>query len=33
MIKAIIRKIAFRTGKLHGLYVRLCGPGGDEYAA
>jgi hypothetical protein len=33
MIKAIIRKIAFRTGRLHGLYVRLCAPGGDEYAS
>ncbi len=33
MIKAIIRKIAFRTGRLRGLYVRLCAPAGDEYAS
>jgi acetyltransferase-like isoleucine patch superfamily enzyme len=33
MIKAIIRKIAFRTGRLRGLYVRLCAPGGYEYAS
>lgn len=33
MIKTIIRKIAFRTGRLHGLYVRLCTPAGDEYAS
>jgi acetyltransferase-like isoleucine patch superfamily enzyme len=33
MIKAIVRKIAFRTGRLHGLYIRLCAPGGYEYAS
>jgi acetyltransferase-like isoleucine patch superfamily enzyme len=33
MIKAIIRNIAFKTGRLHGLYVRLCAPGGAEYAS
>jgi acetyltransferase-like isoleucine patch superfamily enzyme len=33
VIKAIIRKIAFRTGRLHGLYIRLCAPAGDEYAS
>jgi acetyltransferase-like isoleucine patch superfamily enzyme len=33
VIKAIIRKIAFSTGRLHGLYVRLCHPAGDEYAS
>ena len=33
MITAIIRKIAFRTGRLHGLYIRLCSPGGAEYAS
>jgi acetyltransferase-like isoleucine patch superfamily enzyme len=32
MIKTIIRRIAFKTGRLHGLYVRLCRPSGDEYA-
>jgi hypothetical protein len=33
MIKAVIRKIAFRTGRLHGLYLWLCAPHGDEYAS
>lgn len=33
MIKEIIRRIAFKTGRLHGLYVRLCAPGGYEYAS
>jgi acetyltransferase-like isoleucine patch superfamily enzyme len=33
MIRAIIRKIAFKTGRLHRVYIRLCNPAGDEYAA
>jgi len=33
MISAIIRRIAFKTGKLHGLYIRFCSPSGDEYAS
>ncbi len=32
MLKTILRKIAFKTGRLHGLYVRYCDPDGDEYA-
>ncbi len=32
MIRGLIRRIAFRTGRLHGLYLRLCRPSGDEYA-
>lgn len=32
MFRALIRRIAFRTGRLHGLYLRLCRPSGDEYA-
>lgn len=33
MFRAAIRKIAFKTGRLAGLYIRLCKPGGHEYAA
>jgi acetyltransferase-like isoleucine patch superfamily enzyme len=32
MIRGLIRKIVFRTGRLHGLYLRICRPSGDEYA-
>jgi acetyltransferase-like isoleucine patch superfamily enzyme len=32
MFRVLIRRIAFRTGRLHGLYLRLCRPSGDEYA-
>jgi acetyltransferase-like isoleucine patch superfamily enzyme len=32
MIRSLIRKIVFRTGRLHGLYLRICRPSGDEYA-
>ena len=32
MIRGLIRRIAFRTGRLHGLYLRVCHPSGDEYA-
>ncbi|WP_263355494.1 acyltransferase [Acidicapsa acidisoli] len=32
MIRGLIRRIAFRTGRLHGLYLRICRPLGDEYA-
>ena len=32
MISRIIRAIAFKTGRLHGLYIRFCHPTGDEYA-
>jgi hypothetical protein len=32
MFKNLIRKIAFRTGRLTSLYLKLCGPGGTEYA-
>ena len=32
MIRGLIRRIAFRTGRLHGLYLRVCRPSGDEYA-
>jgi acetyltransferase-like isoleucine patch superfamily enzyme len=28
----LVRKIAMRTGKLRGLYVRLCAPDGTEFA-
>src|SRR3954471_12309421 len=27
-----VRRVALRTGRLRGLYVRLCRPMGDEYA-
>lgn len=32
MIAGLIRRIAFKTGRLHGLYLRMCRPAGDEYA-
>jgi acetyltransferase-like isoleucine patch superfamily enzyme len=32
VINRIIRAIAFRTGRLHGLFIRLCRPSGEEYA-
>ena len=32
MIRGLIRRIAFGTGRLHGLYLRVCRPSGDEYA-
>jgi carbonic anhydrase/acetyltransferase-like protein (isoleucine patch superfamily) len=32
MIRGLIRRIAFRTGRLHGLYLRVCRPSGEEYA-
>ena len=32
MIRGLIRRIVFRTGRLHGLYLRICRPSGDEYA-
>jgi len=32
MIGNIVRKIAFRTGRLRNIYVRLCRPGAHEYA-
>ena len=32
MLRGLIRRIAFSTGRLHGLYLRLCRPSGDEYA-
>jgi acetyltransferase-like isoleucine patch superfamily enzyme len=31
-IKNLIRKIAFRTGRLRSVYMRVCNPGGPEYA-
>jgi acetyltransferase-like isoleucine patch superfamily enzyme len=33
MIRAIVRKIAFKTGRLSGLYLKLCRPSGTEYAS
>jgi acetyltransferase-like isoleucine patch superfamily enzyme len=32
MFKNLVRKIAFRTGRLTSLYLKLCGPDGVEYA-
>ncbi len=32
MLKKIIRSIAFKTGRLQAVYLRLCKPGGPEYA-
>jgi acetyltransferase-like isoleucine patch superfamily enzyme len=32
MFKNLVRKIAFKTGRLSSLYLKLCGPGGVEYA-
>lgn len=32
MLKNLIRTIAFRTGRLRSVYMRLCRPGGPEYA-
>jgi acetyltransferase-like isoleucine patch superfamily enzyme len=32
MIKFLIRRVAFRTGRLHGIYLRVCRPSGEEYA-
>jgi len=32
MLKSVVKKIAFKTGKLKGLYIRLCRPSGYEYA-
>ena len=32
MLKKLIRTIAFRTGRLRSVYMRLCHPGGPEYA-
>ena len=31
-LKKIVRHLAFRTGRLRSVYVRLCHPGGLEYA-
>lgn len=30
-IRSIVRSIAFRTGRLKGLYLRICKPGAHEY--
>ncbi len=32
MLRRLIRAIAMRTGKLRGLYCKLCRPNGEEYA-
>lgn len=32
ILKKIIRWIAFRYGRLTGLYIRICRPSGEEYA-
>jgi acetyltransferase-like isoleucine patch superfamily enzyme len=32
MIKAVVRMIAFKTGKLCSVYIKLCRPSGIEYA-
>jgi acetyltransferase-like isoleucine patch superfamily enzyme len=32
LLNALVRALAFRTGKFVGLYVRLCRPTGDDYA-
>jgi acetyltransferase-like isoleucine patch superfamily enzyme len=32
MIKILIRSVAFRTGRLHSIYRRVCRPSGEEYA-
>lgn len=32
MVKSIIKKIAFKTGRLKRLYIRFCEPSGYEYA-
>lgn len=32
-IKSIVKKIAFKTGRLKKLYLRLCSPSGYEYAS
>lgn len=32
MMKNLIRSIAFKTGRLSSVYLRLCRPGGPEYA-
>lgn len=32
MLKKLIRKIAFKTGRLQQFYIHLCDPGGPEYA-
>lgn len=32
MIRSLLRRIAFRHGRLVGLYRRFCRPGGDEWA-
>jgi acetyltransferase-like isoleucine patch superfamily enzyme len=31
-LRWLLRKLAFATGRFRGLYVRLCSPGGSEYA-
>jgi len=33
MFKNLIRKIAFKTGRLRSLYLKVCGPDGVEYAS
>ena len=33
MLKNLIQSIAFRTGRLRSVYLRVCKPGGPEYAA
>lgn len=32
MLSSIVKKIAFKTGRFQGLYIRLCRPSGYEYA-
>src|SRR5271170_30799 len=32
MLKSLIREIAFRTGRLRAVYLRVCRPSGEEYA-
>jgi acetyltransferase-like isoleucine patch superfamily enzyme len=32
-VQRAVRKIAMRTGKLNRLYLRICNPGGEEWAA
>src|SRR4051794_6591607 len=32
LLGKMIRRIAMRTGRLRGMYVRMCGPDGTEYA-
>ncbi len=32
MLKNLVKTIAFKTGRLRSVYMRLCNPGGPEYA-